>query len=117
MVSPILIAVTILIAWAYHTYLLMPLLDKQRPTDYDEATRIIGATGRVVKMLDPVGLVNVHGEVWSARSDDPLPPDTPIIVHAQRGLELQVGKAKRDEWASPSDVHPSQPVKNGVHDN
>lgn len=104
LVSPILIAITILVAWAYHQYLLMPLLDKKRPTDYDEATRIIGARGRVIKMIDPVGMVNVQGETWSARSDDPLPPDTPVVVIGQDGLELQVAKAKRDE------IEPLSPI-------
>lgn len=94
-VSPLLIAVSVAVAVLYHRFALLPVMRVQREMPTTEMS-IIGATGRVVKTLAPVGTVKVDGELWTARSDDPLEPDTPIIVVAKNGLELTVEKAKRE---------------------
>jgi len=95
-VSPILIGLTIALAWAYNRFLLVPLLQNQHSeTDYDRSNQVVGLRGRVVKELNPVGTVYVNGELWTARSRDEIPSDTWVIVTDQKGLELTVEKAKR----------------------
>jgi membrane-bound ClpP family serine protease len=90
----------------YNRFVLLPILRAhQKPTDYDDATDVIGARGRVVQPLSPVGTVYVSGEIWTARSDQFLPAETEIIVMGKRGLELIVEKAKRDD---------TQPHPNGT---
>lgn len=97
-VSPILIAVTLILAVAYNRAVLLPTMRSQRErTEYDESNQVLGVRGRVVKDLDPVGTVYVNKELWRARSEELLTRDTPIIVVAQEGLELIVEKAKRED--------------------
>lgn len=100
-VSPVLIVATVALAWGYHRAILMPMLRRQREESFSDATsNVIGVVGRVVKPLTPVGTINANGELWTARAqydDEQLDTGTSVIVLAQRGLELLVEKAKRDE--------------------
>jgi membrane-bound serine protease (ClpP class) len=97
-VSPLIVLATVLVAWMYHRFVLMPALRLHaKAADVDENTRIIGMRGRVTRAIDPVGTVYVNGESWTARSTEPLAPDTEVVVTRKVGLELIVEKAKRDE--------------------
>jgi membrane-bound serine protease (ClpP class) len=51
---------------------------------------LIGATGTAVSGFPGAGSVRVHGEVWSARCRQPIPPGQPIRVCARDGLILLV---------------------------
>lgn len=96
-VSPFTIVITLAVAWGYHRLILIPILQAQGGrSEFEEANEVVGARGRVVKALDPVGTVHVKSELWTARSDEPLEANTPVIVTARQGLELTVEKAKRD---------------------
>lgn len=97
-VSPVMILMTVLIAWVYHRALLLPALRyHQLAESGDEGVRLLGAHGRVLRAIDPVGTVYVNGESWTARSTEPLLPETEVVVIQKVGLELHVQKAKRDE--------------------
>ena len=92
------IFVTILIAWVYHRGVLMPALRfHASAVNGDEKSRVVGLLGRVTRQIDPVGTVYVGGEMWTARSDEPIMQDVEIIVTDKVGLELRVEKAKRSE--------------------
>ncbi len=48
--------------------------------------------------LDPAGLVFVHGELWTAVSDDgPIPAGEDIVVERLEGLTLHVQPAPMEE--------------------
>jgi membrane-bound ClpP family serine protease len=97
-VSPLVIFVTILVAWVYHRGVLLPALRHHANTVRgDEKSRIVGLQGRVTSVIDPVGTVYVGGESWTARSTEPIMPDVEVIVTDKIGLELRVEKAKREE--------------------
>lgn len=99
-VSPLIIVLTILLAWVYHRYLLMPILrHHQTAAVGDEGQRLVGTRGRVTRAIDPLGTVYVGGEMWTARSTEAIPLDTDIVVLEKVGLELRVEKAKRDDPA------------------
>lgn len=70
---------------------LFPVL---RATFRDAAgSALIGARGRAVEPLAPVGYVRVHGELWRARAagpGGPIPEGAPVVVRQQRGLTLVV---------------------------
>lgn len=83
------------IALLYNRALLLPTLRVQRERKKEEERGLIGQEGRVVMPLDPVGTVYVGKQLWSARSIDPLPEETRVVVVAQHGLTLTVEKAKR----------------------
>jgi len=101
-VSPLIIGGIVLVGFAYNRIVLLPLLRQQRhANEYDASNQVVGVIGRVVKPLDPVGTVNVQGEHWTARSDEPLEVGTPVIVRDQHGLELSVEKAKREDRLEP----------------
>jgi membrane-bound ClpP family serine protease len=51
---------------------------------------LIGATGRVVEQIGPIGRVRVKGEVWSARSEEPLDADARVLVIGRDQLTLIV---------------------------
>ncbi len=97
-ISPILIALSVLVAWVYHRTILRSVLQQQRSlssTQKDEF--LVGARGRVMATIEDRGTVQVKGELWTARSRRRLESGTEIVVTQQDGLELQVEKAKRDE--------------------
>ncbi len=97
-VSPILIALAVLVAWVYHRTILRSVLKQQRSlssTQKDEF--LVGARGRVMATIEERGTVQVKGELWTARSRRRLESGTEIVVTQQDGLELKVEKAKRDE--------------------
>ena len=97
-VSPILIGVTVLLAFLYNRFILIPTIKSQRRrNEYDESNEVMGKRGRVHMDLDPVGTVYVNKELWRARSTTPISRDTPIRVIGQDGLELIVEKAKADD--------------------
>ncbi len=94
-VSIAVIALTVGVSFAYHRYLLMPILRRHRELSTpSEDDSLIGARGRVIKALDPVGTVQVRGEPWTARSDRPLHPDEEIVVLERDGLQLYVEGVK-----------------------
>lgn len=96
-VSPLLIALAVLLAWGYHRTILRAILKQQRElssTQKDEF--LVGARGRVMKTIEERGTVQVNGELWTARSRKRLESGAEIVVTQQDGLELHVEKAKRD---------------------
>ena len=54
---------------------------------------IVGRTGIALGRLDPVGQVRVDGEIWSARSAEPIDPGAAITVRSVDGLVLDVEPA------------------------
>ena len=96
-VSPLLIALAVLLAWGYHRTILRAILKQQRElssTQKDEF--LVGARGRVMQTIEEHGTVQVNGELWTARSRKRLESGAEIVVTQQDGLELHVEKAKRD---------------------
>ncbi len=99
-VSPLLIALGVLLAWLYHRTILRAILKQQgelSSTQKDEF--LVGARGRVMKTIEDRGTVQVNGELWTARSHARLESGAEIVVTRQDGLELHVKKAKRDTTA------------------
>ena len=61
---------------------------------------IVGRTGVALGRLDPdaghpEAQVRVEGEIWAARSDEPIDPGTPVVVTAVNGLVLDVEPERR----------------------
>lgn len=54
---------------------------------------LLGERGIVKSDLNPEGLVFVHGELWKAESDEPLPKGTKVkVVEVTNGLKIKVIK-------------------------
>jgi membrane-bound serine protease (ClpP class) len=94
-VSWLTIAISIGISFVFYQYVLLPAQEARssQPVQDDEQL-LPGSIGRVVKALDPVGTVNVRGELWTAYSDRPVQADDEVLVVRKEGLRLFVEKAK-----------------------
>jgi membrane-bound serine protease (ClpP class) len=66
----------------------------RRPVSGQEG--MIGATGRVVRRLDPIGTVFAHGTLWTARSTSPIEAGESIRVVGVEGLTLTVEKVTKE---------------------
>lgn len=51
---------------------------------------LIGATATVVEDCAPAGQVRVHGEIWNARSTEPVAAGETVRITALDGLTLNV---------------------------
>ena len=97
-VSPIWIVLSLIVAWAYHRTILRNVLMQQRTLSSTQKDAfLVGERGRVMAEIKERGTVQVHGELWTARSRSRLESGTEVVVTQQEGLELHVEKAKRQE--------------------
>lgn len=97
-VSPIWILAGLIVAWVYHRTILRSVLMQQRTlSSTQKDSFLVGERGRVVAEIEDRGTVQVHGELWTARSRSRLASGTEVVVTEQAGLELHVEKAKRLE--------------------
>jgi membrane protein implicated in regulation of membrane protease activity len=56
---------------------------------------LIGAIGTARERLAPAGSVLIHGEYWSAETDETIEAGSPVEVTAVDGLRLRVRAARR----------------------
>ena len=64
----------------------------QRPPAVTGAAGMIGESGRALTSIGPAtaGRVAVHGEIWDAAADQPIPEGAPVRVVAIEGLKVTV---------------------------
>lgn len=65
--------------------------DRIRPTHDLEA--LIGETGEAKSIINDEGSVQVAGELWSAKSDQPIPEGSQVRVVGRDGFNLKVEQA------------------------
>lgn len=94
-VSWLLIVPMLGVQLAYYRLILVPILRQASEHTYaDRESLLVGAVGKVVKPLDPIGTVNVNSELWTASSDRKLKAGDEVIVLERRGLQLIVEGVK-----------------------
>ncbi len=105
-VSLFVIALTVVIPFAYHQWVLLPMLRTigQQPVS-DRDNTILGMTGRVVKPITPdsPGTINIDGELWTAVSEQELPANEEVVVVQRQGLRLIVESFKPKREPDHSD--------------
>jgi len=77
------------------------------------AEGLVGERGKVIGRCAPLGRVRLRGEIWNARSEEPLELGEEVRVEAVDGLTLVVGRAgnatpRTALGATPSSA-PTQP--------
>jgi membrane-bound serine protease (ClpP class) len=73
------------------TLLALVVLSVHRRPRAPSLSKLIGARGTTRTLLNPDGVVHVHGQLWSARLPaGQLGPGEPIRVVGQHGLVLEV---------------------------
>jgi membrane-bound serine protease (ClpP class) len=89
------IAATTGISLAFYRFVLIPAqMTRVHPPALSDEQLLPGSVGKVIMPLNPIGTVNVHGELWTAYSDRPLQAGDDVIVIQKEGLRLQVEKVK-----------------------
>jgi membrane-bound serine protease (ClpP class) len=58
---------------------------------------MVGLTGVAKTALAPQGQILVRGEIWDARSTEPIEPGTAVQVTRMEGLKLHVKPAASEE--------------------
>lgn len=58
---------------------------------------LLGESGVVRELIDPEGLIFVHGEYWRAKAGERLEPGEKVVVTAVEGLMLEVRKTGNQE--------------------
>jgi membrane-bound serine protease (ClpP class) len=94
-VSLLVLGMTIVVSLAYHFFFLLPAIKQVQLHKWEDRDHlVVGAEGRVVKALDPIGTVQVNSELWTASSNKTLPAGTTVTVLERNGLQLYVESSK-----------------------
>ena len=107
-ISPLIVGLSVALALLYWRFALLPVLARVRKAPPPGAMDSFhGETGRVVRALDPVGTLQLRGELWSAISDRPVAAGEQVVVIGREGLNLRVAGQPRalaaDESAIPAE--------------
>ncbi len=108
MVSLVLIATVAVVSLAYYQFVLTPILRTHRQSAALRTDRpLVGEYGRVQSALNPMGMVRVQGESWSARASEhstlPVPVDASIVVLDREGLVLIVAPEEPKQKFAPDE--------------
>lgn len=94
-VHPILAGVVSVLTLGYFWVAIRKALAASRSRPTIDPSAVLGQIGDVRTPLDPMGSVYVGGELWTARSDHPIPVGTRIRVCERDGLILTVEPDKQ----------------------
>lgn len=75
---------------AFFFFVIAKSVAAQRRKAATGAESMVGAVGEALGDLAPRGQVRVHGEIWQARSHEPVAAGTEVEVVAVNGLQLEV---------------------------
>lgn len=89
-VNPILAAVTSLLFLAFLWISAQKILQISQVRPVHDLSSLIGQRGETKTSLEPQGSVQVAGELWSARSEKPIPPGRVVRVIGREGFTLLV---------------------------
>ncbi len=89
---PAAVIVGLPVFWILKDMALYPFLRSAYETsDTSPIERLVGAQGKTVETLAPLGYVRIAGELWRAETDTgPVAAGTPVEVIGANGLVLQV---------------------------
>lgn len=89
-VHPVLAIFTSVLAGGFFWFATVKSLEAIQAPPTHDLTAILGATGETRTDVFEEGSVYVAGELWTARSTQPIPPGTPVKVVGRDGLVLEV---------------------------
>ncbi len=89
-VHPVLAGVVSVLTLGYFWVAIRKALAAARARPTIDPSSVLGQIGDIRTPLDPMGSVYVGGELWTARSDRPIPVGTRVRVCERDGLILTV---------------------------
>jgi membrane-bound serine protease (ClpP class) len=108
-VSPWLVAVMAAVALLFFGVVVRASMNARRLAPPPGLERLVGSTAVVVRDLDPVGVVRVGSEEWSAVTHHPpLPAGRRVEVVTVDGLRLGVEPPRPVQTAAPATPGPDE---------
>jgi membrane-bound serine protease (ClpP class) len=89
-VNPLLAVIVSLLSSAFIWIATRRVLDARRSRPSHDLKALIGAVGEAKTAIHIEGSVQVAGELWSARSNEPIPDGAAVRVIARDGFILEV---------------------------
>ena len=77
----------------YMWFLMKTMLESERSVPTHDLSRLMGAFGEARSDIQQEGSVQVHGELWSAKSEERIPQGARVRVIGREGFILLVEKA------------------------
>jgi len=93
-VEPLLAVVVSLVAGGYVWFATSKVLEADRVRPTHDLSALIGAVGEAKTKINDEGSVQVLGELWSARSQAPIPNGATIRVVGRDGFILEVAQVE-----------------------
>ncbi len=94
-VSPWVLAANTLVLVGFFAVVVRAAVKAQRQAALSGKQVVLGRTGIAESALDPVGVVRIGGETWTAEAEDgPVPSGDDVVVVAIDGLRLQVRRSR-----------------------
>jgi membrane-bound serine protease (ClpP class) len=103
---PLVVGMGILMAALFFTLMTFALRARRLPLRMG-GRRIVGHVGVARTAINPVGTVQIGGELWTARlveGDAPIPKGTAVEVENLEGLRLRVRRVEQSEAVSDQPV-------------
>jgi membrane-bound serine protease (ClpP class) len=88
----------------FFLFLIRKGLAAQRAPALQDLHRLIGLVGVTRTPVARQGSVYVGGELWSATAEQPIPPETAVVVVDRSGLVLKVAPAPQPSQEQPAAV-------------
>ncbi len=95
-------AVGVTVLFFYFTVRLVVQARLRKPVTGIEGLK--GAVGLASTAIDGQGMARVHGELWSAWSDEPIKAGEKVEVVSIDGLKLKVKKSQEDKNTEPKEA-------------
>lgn len=89
-VHPLLAIVVSLSTLGFYWFAIRKIIATQRMQSVHDPSLVLGQIGVSRTAIEPVGTVYAGGELWSARSDQSIPPGANVLVKGRKGLILDV---------------------------
>lgn len=93
--SVYLILPTVIVTALFFTFIIGLAFKAFRSKPITGIEGLVGMEGvAMTEVTRDGGIVSLHGELWSAYSEEVIPKDDPVVVEGLRGLKLKIHKTK-----------------------
>jgi len=95
-VNPILAAVVSISSGGFVWYAVVKVVEADQRTPSHDLTSLVGSIGETRTAVHEDGSVQVHSELWTARSLEPIPTGAKVRVVGREGFILNVEPVDKD---------------------
>ncbi len=92
---PLIVAVAIVTALFVFTIVSLAIKQRNKPI-VSGKEEMLGSIGEATSAFDEIGQIRIHGELWEAKSKDPVGEGQKVRVYDMQGLTLLVEPLKKE---------------------